>query len=80
MCEKSICKEGFMKDDVRLSFDISANEHAMLKSACAEAMIPMKDFLRELVVKGIKELKENLQKKSCVIEKEGCVAHVETKF
>lgn len=52
-----------MKDDIRLSFDISATEHAMLKSACAEAMIPMKDFLRNLVAKGIKELKEGIKKK-----------------
>lgn len=53
-----------MKDDVRLSFDISATEHAALKSACAEARIPMKDFLRSLVVKGIRELKEDLINKS----------------
>lgn len=52
-----------MRDDVvRLSFDISVNEHALLKAACAEAMIPMKDFLHDLVLKGIQELKDkNLQ-------------------
>lgn len=49
-----------MKDEVRLSFDISTAEHAMLKAACAEAMIPMKDFLRDLVLKGVKNLKEDL--------------------
>jgi hypothetical protein len=49
-----------MKDEVRLSFDISASEHAMLKAACAEAMIPMKEFLRDLVLKGVKNLKEDL--------------------
>ena len=48
-----------MKDAVRLSFDISAAEHATLKSACAEARISMKDFLRRLVVSGIKDLKED---------------------
>lgn len=55
-----------MRDDVvRLSFDISTEEHALLKSACAEAMIPMKDFLHDLVLKGIRELKEKtLQEKS----------------
>lgn len=55
-----------MRDNViRLSFDISVHEHAMLKAACAEAMIPMKDFLHDLVLKGIQELKEKqLQKKS----------------
>jgi hypothetical protein len=48
-----------MKDDVvRLSFDISVHEHALLKAACAEAMIPMKDFLHDWVVRGIQELKE----------------------
>ena len=52
-------------DVVRLSFDISVHEHAMLKAACAEAMIPMKDFLHDLVVKGIQELKEKrLKEKS----------------
>lgn len=48
-----------MRDDViRLSFDISIHDHAMLKAACAEAMIPMKDFLHDLVLKGIQELRE----------------------
>lgn len=70
-----------MKDDVRLSFDISANEHAMLKAACAEAMIPMKDFLRNLVVKGIKDLKEDLHKKSFeqTMKKE-FVSNIDVKF
>jgi len=53
-----------MRDDViRLSFDISIHEHAMLKAACAEAMIPMKDFLHDLVLKGIQELREKQLKK-----------------
>lgn len=47
-----------MKNATRLSFDISIHEHAMLKAACAEAMIPMKDFLHGLVVRGIQELRE----------------------
>lgn len=52
-----------MRDDVvRLSFDISAHEHALLKSACAEAMIPMKDFLHDLVLRGIQELKNKKTK------------------
>lgn len=67
-----------MKDDVRLSFDISATEHAMLKSACAEAMIPMKDFLRSLVVKGIKELKEDLLNKSQTPKEDEIENHVKT--
>lgn len=53
-----------MRDDViRLSFDISIHEHATLKAACAEAMIPMKDFLHDLVLKGIQELREKQLKK-----------------
>jgi hypothetical protein len=48
-----------MREDViRLSFDISIHEHALLKAACAEAMIPMKDFLHDLVLRGIEELKK----------------------
>lgn len=48
-----------MRDDVvRLSFDISVHEHALLKAACAEAMIPMKDFLHDLVLRGVQELRE----------------------
>lgn len=53
------------EDVVRLSFDISVHEHALLKAACAEAMIPMKDFLHDLVMRGVQELKEkNLQEKT----------------
>lgn len=52
-----------MRDDVvRLSFDISVHEHALLKAACAEAMIPMKDFLHDLVLRGIQELREKKSK------------------
>lgn len=57
-----------MKDEVRLSFDISAAEHAMLKAACAEAMIPMKGFLRDLVLKGVKNLKEDLLTKQKTVD------------
>ncbi len=52
-----------MRDDVvRLRFDISVHEHALLKAACAEAMIPMKDFLHDLVLRGIQELREKKSK------------------
>lgn len=48
-----------MKDNtVRLSFDIPVEEHVVLKSECAQAQIAMKDFLYDLVSKGIKELQE----------------------
>ena len=67
-----------MKDAVRLSFDISAAEHATLKSACAEARISMKDFLRRLVVSGIKDLKEDLINKSQAHKEEETENNVKT--
>lgn len=64
-----------MRDDVvRLSFDISVHKHALLKSACAEAMIPMKDFLHNLVLRGIQELKEKKSR-----EKESKASKLEVK-
>lgn len=66
-----------MRDDVvRLSFDISVHEHALLKAACAESMITMKDFLHDLVLSGIQELKE---KKSHEKSKEKKAGKFETK-
>lgn len=66
-----------MRDDVvRLSFDISVHEHALLKAACAEAMIPMKDFLHDLVLRGVQELKE---KKSREKSKESKTGKIEPK-
>ena len=61
LCYKAIlnAKGSFMKQTkVRLSFDIPLNEHTILKSECAQARIPIKDFLQELVLKGIRELKK----------------------
>lgn len=62
---------------VRLSFDIPVEEHVVLKTECAQARIAMKDFLHDLVLKGIEELKEKqLQKrlkKSIRQSKEGKV-------
>jgi hypothetical protein len=49
-----------MKDNmVRISFDIPENEHTMLKIGCAQARIPIKDFMHEMVLKGIQELEED---------------------
>lgn len=57
--------DSMRNDVIRLSFDISVHEHSLLKAACAEAMIPMKDFLHDLVLRGIEELKEkNSQEKT----------------
>ncbi|MFA6527692.1 MAG: hypothetical protein WCT20_04675 [Candidatus Babeliales bacterium] len=62
---------------VRLSFDIPIQEHIILKSECAQARVAMKDFLQELVLKGIHELGEKQLrkrlKKSIQQSKEGKV-------
>lgn len=65
------------KNTVRLSFDIPVNEHIVLKTECAQMQVAIKDFLQELVLNGIHELKEKqLQtrlKKSIKQSKEGKV-------
>lgn len=62
---------------VRLSFDIPVEEHVLLKMGCAQSRMAMKDFLHEMVLKGIQELQERqLQerlKKSIKQSKEGKV-------
>lgn len=65
-----------MKEEmVRLSFDIPVDEHMLLKLACTQARVAIKDFMHEMVLKGIKELEEKqLQerlKKSIKQSKEG---------
>jgi hypothetical protein len=48
-----------MKENmVRLSFDVQEDEHILLKTGCAQLKIAMKDFLHEMMLKGLKELKE----------------------
>jgi hypothetical protein len=65
------------KNTVRLSFDIPVNEHIALKTECAQMQVAIKDFLQELVLNGIHELKEKqLQarlKKSIKQSKDGKV-------
>ena len=46
------------KNTVRLSFDIPVNEHILLKTECAQMQVAIKDFLQELVLNGIHNLKE----------------------
>lgn len=62
---------------VRLSFDIPEEEHILLKTGCAQLRIAIKDFLHEMMLKGLQELKEKqLQdrlKKSIQQSKEGRV-------
>lgn len=48
-----------MKENmVRISFDVPIEEHVMLKMECAQLRIAIKDFLHEMMLKGLKELKE----------------------
>lgn len=60
---------------VRLSFDVPEEEHVLLKTGCAQLQIAIKDFLYEMMLKGLRELKEKqLQerlKKSIQQSKEG---------
>jgi hypothetical protein len=46
------------QETVRLSFDVPLKEHAALKSECAQARIPIKEFLHEWMLKGLQELKK----------------------
>lgn len=67
-----------MKENmVRLSFDVPEEEHILLKMGCAQLRIAIKDFLHEMMLKGLKELEEKqLQdrlKKSIQQAKEGKV-------
>ena len=48
-----------MKENtVRLSFDVPEEEHILLKTGCAQLRIAIKDFLHEMMLKGLKELEE----------------------
>ena len=48
---------------VRLSFDIPDDTHFMLKTECVQARLSIKDFAYSMILKGIKELKEEKFKK-----------------
>ena len=67
-----------MKENmVRLSFDIPIAEHISLKTECAQLRIAIKDFLHEMMLKGLQELKDKQLKerlkKSIQQSKEGKV-------
>ena len=49
---------------VRLSFDIPLDEHIMLKTACAQARLAIKDFMHEMMLKGLEELKKKQMKEN----------------
>jgi hypothetical protein len=46
------------QNTVRLSFDVPEEEHILLKTGCAQMRIAIKDFLHEMMKKGLQELKE----------------------
>jgi hypothetical protein len=48
---------------VRLSFDIPEDEHTMLKTACAQSRLAIKDFVHAMILKGIQEFKDDEFKK-----------------
>ncbi len=59
-----------MKETVRLSFNVPAQEHILLKTACVQSREHMKDFLHDLLLLGLEEyqkrkleesLKESIQ-------------------
>lgn len=62
---------------VRVSFDIPIDEHVSLKTGCAQLRIAIKDFLHEILLKGLQELEEKQLKerlkKSIKQSKEGKV-------
>ncbi len=43
---------------VRLSFDIPENEHLILKTECVKARLSIKDFVHQMILKGLQELKQ----------------------
>ncbi len=43
---------------VRLSFDIPLEEHIRLKTACAQSRLAIKDFMYEMMLRGLQDLKE----------------------
>lgn len=46
------------KDTVRVSFDVPVEEHILYKTECVKSRIPIKDFMHNLVVIGMKEYKK----------------------
>ena len=67
-----------MKENtVRLSFDISIDDHVLLKTTCAQSRIAIKDFMHDAMLRGLNDLKEQQLKerlkKSIQQSKEGKV-------
>jgi len=50
---------GNMSEDfVRISFDVPAKQHLLLKTECVQAHVSIKQFMYEMMLKGLQELKE----------------------
>lgn len=53
-----------MKENmVRLSFDIPQSEHLMLKTACVQARLSIKNFAHQMILKGLEDLKKETFKR-----------------
>lgn len=48
---------------VRLSFDIPKSEHFTLKTECVKAKLSIKDFVYQIILKGLQDLKNESFKK-----------------
>lgn len=46
------------KETVRVSFDIPVEEHILYKTECVKSRIPIKNFMHNLVVIGMREYKK----------------------
>ena len=46
------------KETVRISFDVPIDEHILYKTECVKSRIPIKDFMHNLVMIGMKEYKK----------------------
>lgn len=70
------------KETVRISFDVPIEEHILYKTECVKSRIPIKDFMHNLVMMGMKEYrKERFNKKmlkSIQQAKEGKVRTIST--
>jgi len=46
------------KETVRVSFDIPVDEHILYKTECVKSRVPIKNFMHNLVVMGMKEYRK----------------------
>lgn len=60
----SVEQGGYMRENmVRLSFDIPEDEHFILKNACVQAKVSIKDYVHGMLLKGLEDLKKDAFKK-----------------